>query len=197
MPDPISVFIAESLSPIDLYKRRLDGFAANEVLKIQSCKTDYRIAMTPNLLARSIKEAEDGNYRIFHLSCHGAADGIRLGDGTDIDWLSLAKMFRSYASPDRSLVMASCSGGHNDLTKALVKTGALFGYVFGSTHKDGVGFADSCLAWSVLYRDLLANRLNPSKLKETVNKINAVVPGDFVYRRWDGKVYRRHPVRPV
>lgn len=194
MPGKISVFIAESLAPRDFYLRRLDGFAANEVLKIQSCRTDYRIVLTRRFLQQAIKEAIRGDYSIFHLSCHGAEDGIRLADGEDIDWLALAEMFVPYATSERCLVMASCSGGHDDFTKALAKAGAHFGYVFGSTDGDGVGFTDSCLAWSVLYRELIEAKkgLDRKVLRKAVDTINAVAPGDFVYRRWNGMVYLRY-----
>lgn len=194
MPGSISVFIAESLAPRDFYEKRLDGYAANEVLKIQSCKTDYRIVLTRKLLDRAIREAADGDYKVFHLSCHGGNDGIRLADGKDVDWLSLASMFTSYAASDRCLVMASCSGGHNDFTKALAKSGSRFGYVFGSTADEGVGFVDSCLAWSVLYRELIDKGLDREALRKAVDTINAIAPGDFVYRRWCDGIYRRHPV---
>ncbi|GLV23874.1 hypothetical protein [Sphingobium sp. TomTYG45] len=193
MTDDISVFIAESLSPKDFYERRLDGFAANEVLKIQSCPTDYRIVLTRKYLRRAIEEADENNYAIFHLSCHGDSDGIQLADGTEIDWLTLARMFKPYATLERCLVLASCSGGHFAFTKALVKVGATFGYVFGSTDVDGVGFTDSCLAWSVLYRELIENGLERDTLRRAVETINVIAPGKFVYRRWSGSIYQRYP----
>ena len=193
MTDDISVFIAESLSPKDFYERRLDGFAANEVLKIQSCPTEYRIVLTRKYLRRAIEEADENNFAIFHLSCHGDSDGIKLADGTEIDWLTLAHMFKPFATQERCLVLASCSGGHYAFTKALVKVGAAFGYVFGSTAADGVGFTDSCLAWSVLYRELIENGLARDTLQRAVETINVIAPGNFVYRRWSGSVYQRYP----
>lgn len=193
MTDDTSVFIAESLSPEDFYEHRLDGFAANEVLKIQSCPTDYRMVLTRKYLRRAIAEADENNYAIFHLSCHGDSDGIQLADGTEIDWLTLARMFKPYATLERCLVLASCSGGHFAFTKALVKAGATFGYVFGSTDEDGVGFTDSCLAWSVLYRELIENGLERATLVRAVDVINLIAPGKFVCRRWNGSIYERYP----
>lgn len=191
----ISVFIAESLSPKDYYDRRMDGFAANEVLKIQSCKTDYRIVLTRNFLRRAIKEANDGNYEIFHLSCHGDDDGIQLANGDEISWLDLGIMFKTYANKNRILVMASCSGGHNDLTKALTKAQSIFGYVIGSASKDGVGFTDSCIAWSILYREIIERGLDRSIIQRAIKIINNASEGDFVYRRWDEleDIYRLYP----
>jgi hypothetical protein len=188
-----SVFIAESLHADDFFERRLDGFAANEVLKIQSWASDYRIVLNREYLSKAIARADEGDYSIFHFSCHGNEAGVELANEDVIDWLALAKMFQPYASIDRCLVMASCSGGHYDLTKALSKAGAVFGYVFGSTHEDGVGFTDSAVAWSLLYRDIIEHGLDRKTLRDAVDKINHVVPGDFVVRRWDGTIYRRYP----
>lgn len=188
-----SVFFAESLDAEDFYDQRLDGFAANEVLKIQSCPSSYRVVLNKMMLQRAIEEAAEQNYAIFHLSCHGDGDGIYLADETFIGWLKLAKMLRPLASCDRTLVMASCSGGHYDLTKALTKADAIFGYVFGSTDRDGVGFTDSALAWSVLYRAVIQDGLDRQILRRTVDVINHVSPGNFVLRRWDGELYRRYP----
>jgi hypothetical protein len=193
MTTRLGVFIAESLSPSDFYEWQLDGFAANEVLRIQDRLTQYRIVLTRALLKRAIHEAAAGSFRIFHLSCHGDRDGIRLTDGDDVDWLSLAHMLWPLAADDRCVVMASCGGGHFDFTKALLKANSKFGYVFGSTHKDGIGFADSCLAWSVLYRDLIENGFGKETFKKAVNTINKIAPGEFLYRRLDGSLYRRFP----
>lgn len=190
------VFIAESLAPEDFYKRRLDGFAANEVLKIQNCKSDYRIVLNLKYLDTAIKYATRSDYLIFHLSCHGDKDGIVLANGEFIDWLALARRFKPLASEKRCLIMASCSGGHYDLTKALEKSGSIFGYVFGSTDKEGVSFTDSALAWSILYRDIVEHGFDRDTLQKAVDKINHVVPGDFVVRRWDRNVYRRYPSPP-
>lgn len=188
-----TVFIAESLAPVDFYKRRLDGFAANEVLKIQGCASDYRIVLNCRYLRQAINDATALDYSIFHLSCHGDENGITLASDELVDWLELAKMFQPLASQERCLVMASCSGGHYDLTKALTKSGSIFGYVFGSAHQNGVGFTDSALAWSILYRDIIEHGFDRQTLRDAVDKINHVVPADFVVRRWDGMVYRRYP----
>lgn len=102
-------------------------------------------------------------------------------------------MFKSYARKDRLIIMASCSGGHNDFTKALVKAKSIFGYVVGSVEKDGVGFTESRIAWSILYRELIANNLTRSTMKTAIRKINHALEGDSVYRRWeeDRQVYLR------
>ena len=92
---------------------------------------------------------------IFHMSCHGNDDGIALADGQFLDWLSFGRLFRRYASLGKILVLSCCSGGYVGVTKAFQKEGIAFGLVFGSTAKEGVGFTNSCLAWSILYSRLL------------------------------------------
>lgn len=175
----------------------MDGFAANEVLKIQPCRTDYRIILTRCLLKRAIHEAHRGAYDIFHLSCHGDDDGIQLANGDLINWLDLGEMFRKYADHSRILVMASCSGGHNDFTKALTKTQAIFGYVVGSASDDGVGFTDSCIAWSIFYREIIQKGSDRPTIQRAIRKINSACEGEFVYRRWEASsnVYLRYSPR--
>lgn len=187
-----SVFIAESVAPEDYYLRRVDGHAANEILKIRDLRTEYRIVMTQTLLKRAVKEAVDGQYEVFHFSSHGDDDGVGLSDGTSIDWMSFAEILKPFAGTTKVLVMSSCQGGAAALTKALVKKGARFGWVFGST-ANIVYFAESCLAWSILYNRLADDGFSRSALKKTLKVINTALDGDFVYRRWDGTQYLRYP----
>ncbi len=190
-----SVFIAESVSTEDFYERRVDGHAANEILKIRGLSTKYRVALTKPLLKRAVKEAADGKFQIFHLSAHGNDDGICLSDDTELSWVELAMLLKRVAGPDRGLVMATCGGGDRELTEALRQAGAIFGWVFGST-AEKVSFSDSCLAWSILYNRLAGkNGFGRPALKATLAAINAAIKGDFVYRRWDDEKgrYLRYP----
>ena len=53
----LRIFIAESVSAEDFYEGRVDGYAANEVLKIQGVSTIYRMVLTRTLLDASVREA--------------------------------------------------------------------------------------------------------------------------------------------
>lgn len=185
----LSVLIAESLDPDDFYNRRLDGYAANEVLRIQDVRSSYRIVLDKRRLQKSIAEAADGRFMVYHLSCHGNDDGITLADNCFLPWLEFARLMADYATQDRMLVLSCCSGGYVAVTKALVKAGCTFGYVFGSSADTGVGYTDSCLAWSILYSRFVESGFATSELRQTIDKINFVVPGSFVYRRWNGRKY--------
>lgn len=88
--------------------------------------------------------------------------------------------------------MATCGGGDQELTKALTAVGVVFGWVFGSTVAK-VHFSDSCLAWSILYNRLYDHGSDKPALILTLKAINAVIDGDFVYRRWRGKKYLCFP----
>lgn len=133
--DTISVVVAESVGPRDFYLRRTDGYAAHEVLRIQQTTADYRVSLDKARLIRAIAEAHLYKFKVFHLSCHGNDDGVVLSDGCFLDWLSLGKLFRRYASEDRVLVLSCCSGGYVGVTKAFKKENIVFGFVFGSTAK--------------------------------------------------------------
>jgi hypothetical protein len=187
-----SVYIVESLRSNDFYERRLDGHAANEVLRILGAKTEYRVAFTKRLVQRAIAEAAEDDFDIFHFSSHGNSKGIELTDRSDLNWADFVELVRPASGPKKALVMATCGGGDKELTKALVAAGVVFGWVFGST-ADTVAFSDSCLAWSILYNRLFDHGFEKKHLQITLAAINAAIVGDFVYRRWDGQRYLHYP----
>jgi len=195
-----SVFVAESVQANDFYEGRTDGFAANEVLKIQQVRTSYKIVLDRNHLARAISDARAGDFQALHISAHGDDRGISLSDGDFVTWLDLAGLLIRFGGiPNKAkkiLIVSSCMGGYVGLSKALEKRGVAFRFIFGSTANAGVGFTHSCLAWSILYNrfvELGRSRFDRAELRNTLNKINQVVSGDFVYRRWNGSVYLRYP----
>lgn len=189
-----SVFIVESLKSNDFYDRRLDGYAANEMLRILGTRTEYRIAFTRALVEKAIAEAAAGDFEILHVSAHGNSQGIELTNGTDLSWAEFVDLVRPASGLKKALVMATCGGGDRELTKALNAAGVVFGWVFGST-ADSVAFSDSCLAWSILYNRLYDHGFARNDLMVTLKAINAAIMGDFVYRRWTGKDYRHFPVK--
>jgi len=104
------VFIAESNGPADVYSGRLDGFAANEVLKVSGTPSQYRLVYNREMLERAIQEAGEIGTDIFHLSCHGNETGVELTDGSFLGWDDLADMFNGFADDARILVNSSCGG---------------------------------------------------------------------------------------
>lgn len=197
----LRIFIAESNDPEDFYSGRLDGFAANEVLKVRDIPSQYRIVFNREMLQKAIAEAVEFEADIFHLSCHGGEDGVQLSDqrssGEILTWEEIASDFQPLAEKERILVNSSCKGGDGGVAEAFRKSKKRFGYICGST-SEIVTFHDSCLAWSVLY-NILANEQSTSKstFQDAIKKINSVVSGDFVYRRWDHykNRYRFYPPR--
>jgi hypothetical protein len=187
-----SVYILETLSPKDFYERRLDGHAANEILKILDVTTEYRIAFTKPLVERAITEAAKSKAQILHFSSHGNSTGVILTNRKNISWKAFVELIKPAAGPDKALVMATCGGGDQQLTKALTAADVVFGWVFGST-AEKVHFSDSCLAWSILYNRLYDHGFDKHALMTTLKAINAAIDGDFVYRRWTGKKYLRFP----
>ncbi|HEY0382234.1 MAG TPA: hypothetical protein VGC72_08555 [Candidatus Elarobacter sp.] len=192
--EELSVFIAESVSPLDFYKERTDGLAAHGVLRAGGTRSAYRIVLNEKMLRRAVKEAASGSYKALHVSCHGDKVGLQLADGSDIDWEPLAELLRPFAGKNRILVLSSCTNGHVGLANALAKKRVIFGWLFGSSSKR-VDFTHCCLAWSVLYNRLLNSGLDRAGLRKTLDEINAILSGEFVYRRWDETRYRVYPRR--
>jgi hypothetical protein len=182
------VFIAESNNPLDFYLGKLDGYAANEILKVRRIASRYRIVFDLDMFRRAIRDAVKFEADIFHLSCHGDAEGVDLADGSSLSWEELAEEFAPLASVDRILVNSSCQGAHKGIATAFREAPVRFGYLCGSVAEDGVAYTDSCLAWSILY-NILASKESISRrvFQEAIDKVNGAVSGDFVYRRWDTK----------
>jgi hypothetical protein len=189
-----SVYILESLDPVDFFERRLDGHAAAEILRILDVPTEYRIAFTKSLVTRAIAEAANSKAQVLQFSSHGNDTGVFLTNGKKLSWKAFVELIKPVAGPDRALVMATCGGGDKELTKALTAAGVVFGWVFGST-ADTVHFSDSCLAWSILYNRLFDHGFDKRALMTTLKAINAAIDGNFVYRRWSGEKYLHYPNR--
>ncbi|SRR5712691_184559 len=88
------VFVAESVKAEDFYEGRTDGFAANEILKIQQVRTSYKIVFDRNHLVRAIGDALAGDFQALHLSAHGDERGISLTDSDFVTWLEPAELLR-------------------------------------------------------------------------------------------------------
>jgi hypothetical protein len=195
MATPFRVFIAESNDPESVYLRGMHGAASHAVLLAGGVSNRYRVILNKKMLIKAIGEAKKYDARVFHLACHGDSSGIRLSDYKDIFWDELADLFNDYADDRRILVNSSCGGGHGSVAEAFEKSDRRFGYILGSTTKD-VTFYDLCIASSILYNEMANDRsISRSTLRQAIDKINRVVDGKFVYRRWDDdsesyKIYR-------
>lgn len=187
-----NVFIIESLNPEDFYERRLDGHAANKMLKILGIKTKYHVAFTQPLVERAVAEAAKKNFQVLHFSSHGDSEGVQLTSGKNLNWSEFVQLIKPASGPKKALVMATCGGGDRELTKALQAAGVTFGWVFGSTAKT-VNFSDCFLAWSILYNRLVDHGFQKDELMTTLKSINKAITGDFIYRRWNGKKYKYYP----
>jgi hypothetical protein len=194
----LKVFIAESLSHEDFYDRDWEGHAAEEIVRLLDGRTRYRIVLNRTLLRKAIKEAAGNDYGIFHLSCHGDDKGVQLSGNRNLSWHELAGYFQGAKSAPSVLVLSSCVGGDAGIARAFEKLAQRPTVIFGAEAREEeelITLPTACISWSILYSVLAANGMTPDAFKEAVTKMNKVTPHQFVYRRWDGKGYRRYPTR--
>lgn len=193
----MKVYIAESVSPENFYDRVWEGHFIDEFVRLMGRRAFYKIVITPQYLDAALADAAQNKCGVFHLSCHGDKSGIRLTDGTDIDWSDLADRFEKAQFSPRALVLSSCIGGHACVSKAFrdqeYKPKVLFGSE--AEEPDNLAFESACIAWSLLYTELLTISPDFGRLKDVVRKLNLIMPHQFVYRRWNDETrsYRRFP----
>jgi hypothetical protein len=196
----LKVFIAESLSHKDFYNRDWEGHTAEEIVRLLKGRTCYRIVLNPKLLRRAFKEAGENGYDVFHLSCHGDEEGVRVSNGTDISWRQLADYFQEAKQAPPILVLSSCIGGDAEVARAFNEHSRRPTIIFGAEATDETDLLTlpgACISWSILYSVLAADGMTPDAFKEAVAKMNKVTPHQFVYRRWDDKrkSYARYPTK--
>lgn len=192
----LKVFIAESVSPEDFYDRDWEGHVVEEIVRLLGGKASYRIVLNAELLCRAIKTASENDYDIFHLSCHGSGQGIRLSDKTRISWERLADYFQKASDMPKALILSSCVGGDGGIARAFKDRKRRPQVIFGAEANDKkhlLTFPGACISWPILYTVLATRGMNPVAFKDAVNKMNQITSHRFVYRRWDKTKYRRYP----
>lgn len=192
----LKIFVAESLSPKDFYRRQWEGRVVEEIVRLLNGKTSYRIVMNESFLDKAIKYASNNEYNVFHLSCHGNEAGVKLSDETEICWKDLADRFQNTTkSPPTALVLSSCAGGDRGIALAFKKCRQRPQVIFGD-EAENITFHDACISWSILYTALAAEGFEKEVFQDAVDRMNQITPHQFVYRRWDKGKYRRYPAAP-
>jgi len=195
----LKVFVAESVSPEEFYQRDWEGRVVEEIVRLLDGKASYRIVLNAELLLRAIKAASKNAYDVFHLSCHGNKSGIGLTTvKRTISWEKLADLFQKADHVPSVLVLSSCVGGDRGIARAFAERKRRPGVIFGAEadDEDVLTFPTACITWPILYTSLATTGKNPKAFKDAVKKMNLIAPHRFVYRRWDGKKYRRYPSKP-
>lgn len=179
----MKVLIIESGSPNDFYRDQLDGNSTLRLLQLLNVKSEMHIVLDKTRLGRALRLAADETFDVIHLSCHGDTDGIRLADGTDIDWDELATLFQKHKVQPRALVMSACCGASSGIGEAFAEVRLRPDIIFGS--KDARDYHDYAVAWAILYRIFCLDGVNRDTAQQALAHINAVVSPAFRYRRWD------------
>jgi hypothetical protein len=134
---------------------------------------------------KAIAAAAKQDFEVIHLSCHGNDDGIALSDDTRLNWAEFATIFKTHQCRPLVLVMSTCCGAASGIGDAFRKLTHCPAIILGSTTP--LSYADYCVAWAILYRQLPEDGVTRGAAKTAMRKINAVVANQFVYRRWDSK----------
>jgi hypothetical protein len=190
----LKVFVAESVHATDFYARDWEGHVVEEIVRLLRGKASYRIVLNKKLLRKAIKTASDKGYGIFHLSCHGDKDGIRLTNRTDISWDELADCFQTGKTMPAALIISSCVSGDGGIARAFAKRKHRPRVIFGSEGRKNhrITFAGACISWPILYTVLATRGMGADAFKDAVRKMNKITAHRFVYRRWADTGYRRY-----
>jgi hypothetical protein len=191
------ILIAESVFAKDFYKNNREGQVVEAIAHVLHWQSEYKIALDKSHLCKAIKVAAQDGYDIFHISCHGDADGIQLTDETEVSWDDLADCFQGLNHIPKALVISSCVGGDSGVAHAFRSKKLRPTVIFGAEAQDPneITFSGACISWPILYTLLARTGLTPEAFKEAVAKMNLITKHEFVYRRWQDGKYRRYPVR--
>jgi hypothetical protein len=178
----MKVFIIESSYPKDFYSQKLDGIAAQSILNILSVRNELRFALDITHFKKAMAEAKEGNYTVIHLSCHGAKDGVALGETCAPTWDEFADLFQKNDWCPKALVMSSCCGATSGIRNAFKNKAERPEIIFGSS--DERSYGEYTVAWAILYHRFKKNGINRGSAQQALKEINAVVSNKFLYRRW-------------
>ena len=118
------------------------------------CALSIHAVLNKTLLRRAIKEADDDGYAVFHLSCHGDEDGVRLSGNRDVSWQELAEYFQKAKAAPTVLILSSCVGGDVGIARALEKLDRRPAVIFraeATEDEDLITMPSACISWSILY----------------------------------------------
>lgn len=155
-----TVHIIESVTNEDLHVKRTEGGMLAQSLLLAGMTSSYRQALDRNAFfeyIRAIELAAQAASQLItavHFSCHGNETGIALTSGEEIDWPELRNMLlpvNRAASGSLIVGMSTCYGLFGT-AMALHPHDAPFRSLIGPV--DTVTFADSAVAFTVLYHQL-------------------------------------------
>jgi len=171
----------------------LDGLSVSSLLKTIGIENSVRLVLDLEHFHKAIEEAVDGEFNVFHLSCHGSDDGIALTDNTQPSWDEFVGAFQNVKRAPPVLVMSSCCGAASGLSDAFKNQKNRPKIIIGST--DSLEYSEYAVAWSILYHRFQTGGLKRSVAKIALQQITAVSHKSFVYRRWDdeGEKYLNYP----
>ncbi len=114
------VFVIESPSEIDIYKRRSEGEVVKQVADLNGIPCVVRTAISQQACMAcfqiGLKEARasyPGYTPVIHISAHGNSEGIQLSNGHVMDWDELKEHFRPVNQDLNNFLvvcMSSCEG---------------------------------------------------------------------------------------
>lgn len=138
-----------------------------------------------------MSEAARKRFSVFHLSCHANTDDFGLASGETVTWTELASLAQEKLH-DTVLCLSACEAGNVAVADALRQEKCHPCYIVGPETKPG--YAQTCVAWSVFYHSLATSHgIGQTQMRDALDRMNAAVDSDFLYRRWTGKRYRRYP----
>jgi len=194
----MKVAVIESSGPDDFYNGTVDGLSTHQLLGILRIHARFNYGLDTKHLRKSLERAKTLKFDVVHLSCHGDEDrkGFFLGSGDLITWADFVHLFQEKEYSPKALVLSACFGGTRPLALEFKKTKHRPAMIFGS--RDARPHGDYATAWAILYRVLMDSEIDKDTAKVAIRHINAVVKGDFVYRRWDKtkKAFRVYPEKP-
>jgi hypothetical protein len=177
------VLVVEASYPRDFYNQTLDGVSAHNLLKTMHVDVELHMVITPDYLKKAVEKASQEDFNILHLSCHGNDEGIAVGQPDHaLAWDEFVGLFQEVCSEVPALVMSTCCGAAEGVSKVFSDYKQRPTFIFGSTKE--LGYSEYAAAWAILYHRMATDGVSLDTAQLAMEQISSVVDSSFIYRRW-------------
>ena len=172
------VFIIESLRDEDEERSRYEGYRLAELLRLSGKKPKYFYFKSKEELSVLFKLFKLSNYRYLHISCHGTAFDIEVGE-SKISYNDFSELSSGYLERKR-VFFSACELGNELFSTCLAGRNKGMHSIVAPAEE--INFDHAAAIWSAFYVSVFARKKNSMKSQDILARIQSLCtlfPVDF------------------